>query len=90
MNCTLGDFAILTVSRAGNAGRVVRCVRFVGNKIWIGSPGEIRSIQETWEIAPPLMGSDGSTCTEVQDRHLRPVSGEPIDTVAAEGAAMTT
>lgn len=66
MNCKPGDLAVIVRSVAGNEGRIVRCIRFVGKvRGWVGD--------DRWETDQVLIGERGGKTNAVQDSCLRPL-----------------
>ena len=66
MNCKPGDLALIVYSRAGNEGKIVRCLRFIGHVPgWAG--------YDCWEIDQSIKGTFGDLTNTVQDAHLRPL-----------------
>jgi len=92
MNCKQGDLAIVVHSESGlNAGKIVRCVRWVGTLetnpatgfAW--TPG---ACHDFWEIDPPLLTNqlrNGKVVAKndplpvVLDSCLRPIRGDLLD-----------
>lgn len=72
MNCKPGDLAIIVQSKAGNEGKVVRIVKFVGQiHGWAGN--------DRWEIDQEIPSwPDGSSNT-AQDKNLRPLRDDEGD-----------
>jgi hypothetical protein len=77
MNCKQGDLAIQIRSSAGNEGRIVRCVRFIGHGRKRRPGGVMRDVPDLWEIDPPGRTWDGKWTNEVSDAWLRPIRPEP-------------
>lgn len=66
MNCKQGDLAIIVKSYAGNEGKIVRCLRYVGKvEGWIG--------RDRWETDTQIIGEFGSVTNTVNDSYLRPI-----------------
>lgn len=66
LNCKPGDLAVMVKSNAGNEGRVVRCIQFVGKVPgWVGD--------ERWEIDQVLPGFRGGKTNTAQDSMLFPL-----------------
>jgi len=74
MNCKQGDLAIIVRSEAGNEGKIVRCIRFLGDRLWISKDGSIKS-SPTWEINALLPSWNGDVDPRklLQDEVLRPL-----------------
>lgn len=72
MNCKQGDLAILVRSGSGNEGKIVRCLRFVGEVPgWYGD--------DRWETDTILPGCFGGKTNTAQDAWLRPLRGDLLD-----------
>lgn len=66
MNCKPGDLAIIVKSPAGNAGKIVRCIRFVGKVDgWVGN--------DRWETDSELPSTCGWVTRTMRDSYLRPI-----------------
>ena len=90
MNCKQGDWAIVVHSVAGNEGKIVRCVRLVGNELWVGPDG-IAELSATWELDRHLRNFGGDLTNRCMDKQLRPIrdndgedeilriAGRPVD-----------
>ena len=77
MNCKQGDLAVIVRSVAGNEGKIVRCVRFIGNEV--ASMGDGISIYAMWHVEPPIndwRGFAKSVCADAFMRPLRDSDGE--------------
>jgi len=66
MNCKQGDLAIVVRSCAGNEGKIVRCLRFIGKVK--GFAGDNR-----WETDTPLITNKGNYSATVKDAWVRPI-----------------
>jgi len=77
MNCKQGDLAILIRSTAGNEGKIVRCVRFIGHGRRRRPGNVMRDVPDLWEIDPPVRTWNGGPSVHVQDAWLRPIRPEP-------------
>ena len=66
LNCKPGDLAVIVRSDAGNEGRIVRCIRFVGKV-----PGWVDD--DRWEIDQVLKGHLGGKSKTVRDSRIRPL-----------------
>lgn len=81
MNCKQGDLAIIVKSYAGNEGKVVRCVEYLGEVGWLSVfTGQIEYVP-TWGIDVPLPGVEGAdwpipAIADYQLRPLRPDEGD--------------
>jgi hypothetical protein len=67
MNCKQGDLAVILWSGAGNEGKVVRCLEFVGQEFWDGG------LVGTWRIDRPLVGANFVCDSFIADDQLRPI-----------------
>lgn len=85
MNCKQGDMAIVVRSDAGNEGKVLTCVRYVGegklvNKTFVAyDPG-----RHIWEVDQSMyvIGVDGKhqgVSNYAFDSQLRPLRGDLTD-----------
>jgi hypothetical protein len=74
LNCKQGDLAIVVKSYAGNEGRIVRCVKFIGDQRHRFPGGAIRNIQNCWEVDQQLNTINvGIKSNIVGDERLRPI-----------------
>lgn len=73
IRCKVGDLAVVVRSDADNLGRIVRCVRLLGDFWWCDAQGGGARIAATWEIDVPLRGADGTVSREIADDQLRPL-----------------
>lgn len=80
MNCKPGDLAIIVWSAAGNEGKIVRCVRLLGERLWYG-PGEASMPYPTWEVDRDLHDWGGEVGRDVPDAQLRPIRDPGDDAV---------
>lgn len=80
MNCRQGDLAVIVRSEAGNAGKIVRCIRLIGLEEWFGLNGNL-ILDYTWEIDRPLKGWAGDESPKIRDGLLRPIRPQPDDAV---------
>lgn len=64
MNCKPGDLAVVVRSEAGNEGKIVRVIRFIGF-------GE-RFADDCWHVEPALRGTHRMH-NDVSDSRLRPI-----------------
>ena len=71
MNCKPGDLAIIVSSKAGNEGRIVRCLEFIG---------EVRGLEgrDRWRIDQAIKSEYTATFT-ANDSQLRPIRDQPGD-----------
>jgi len=84
MNCKQGDLAVLVKSTAGNEGKIVRCVRYVGRVNWNDGRGGSESL-ETWETDQLIRDASGVVEDSwYVDRDMRPIrsSDEPDETLS--------
>lgn len=66
LNCKQGDLAIITSSAAGNEGKIVRCIRFIGKVHgWDGT--------DRWEIDQENRGTWGGRTMTCRDSRMRPI-----------------
>lgn len=72
MNCKPGDLAVFVRSEAGNEGKIVRCVRFIGLRHWPIPDGQFID-DPSWEIDPPVLSSTGFLLDHAPDSFLRPI-----------------
>lgn len=76
MRCKQGDLAIITSSSAGNEGKIVQCVMYLG-KIGVYLPGGVTEIDHAWEIDRDLPSwTPGNTTRIFHDSQLRPLRGD--------------
>lgn len=68
MNCKQGDLAVIVKSYAGNEGKIVRCIDFIGD---VHGPHNI--IVPTWRIDRRLPHCEGGLDNRVGDFQLRPI-----------------
>ncbi len=66
MNCKPGDLALVVRSSAGNEGKVVTCIRFLGHMPgWKGD--------DRWELDLALRVNAGGSSNTARDADLRPI-----------------
>jgi hypothetical protein len=66
MNCKPGDLAVFVKSSAGNEGRLVTCLRFIGRvPDYRGS--------DYWETDTPVPSWFGDMASIARDSQLRPI-----------------
>jgi len=70
MNCKQGDLAIIVKSRAGNEGKIVRCLKLTGIKPYFGVDGSLRDVWE-WEIDSFVVNAGGKLVNYAPDDQLR-------------------
>lgn len=74
MNCKQGDLAIIVKSYAGNEGKVVRCVEYLGEVLWACSVTGLDKAEPTWRVDSLLPGPDGEQAVaKIADCQLRPL-----------------
>jgi hypothetical protein len=73
MNCKPGDLAVVVRSTCGNEGKVVRCVRYLGEVGCIQPDGALTGPFHAWEIDSWIRAWDGTLKREVFDKNLRPI-----------------
>lgn len=78
MNCKQGDLAIIVKSDAGNEGKIVRCVRYLGC-IAHRLPGGGLGYFDAWEIDIELPAWDGKKHKKARDIQLRPIRGDLLN-----------
>lgn len=77
MNCKQGDLAIVVQSLAGNEGKIVRCLEFVGTgrcdagTILVAPNG--RAHADLWRTDATIHTDTGSTTRLMSDSLLRPI-----------------
>ena len=72
MNCKPGDLAIIVKSHAGNEGKIVRCIKYIGKQYWELPNGQI-TLSHTWETDSLTKGYEGGLSPRIQDELLRPI-----------------
>lgn len=73
MNCKQGDLAIFVKSAAGNEGKIVQCVEYVGKKALHFPDGKIEEV-DCWITEPQFPGWSGQTKNVfTPDDFLRPI-----------------
>lgn len=73
MNCKEGDLAIFVRSFAGNEGKIVRCVKYLGMRRYASAPvGPFA----TWQIDRPMPLDTGGQAAIALDMCLRPIRGD--------------
>lgn len=66
MNCKPGDLAVAIKSEAGNEGRIMTCIRFLGSvRGYFGD--------DYWEVDRSLPGKFGNMEPIFRDSGLRPI-----------------
>lgn len=76
MNCKQGDLAIIVQSDAGNEGKIVRCVKYLGAFLYWGSGDDLI---DTWETDVALPSTTGELGYDVRDCQLRPLRGDLLN-----------
>ena len=71
MNCKQGDLAIVVRSYAGNEGKIVRCLRFVGSV-----PGYYLD-HDHWLVDTVITSNLGYKDPYFPDKILRPIRDQP-------------
>lgn len=71
MRCEPGDLAIVVKSNAGNEGKIVTCLKFVGKVP--GFYGE-----DYWETDTITVGDRGVANPYLRDSYLRPLRGSDL------------
>lgn len=82
LNCKVGDLAVIVKSRAGNLGKVIRCIEFLGVVQY-----QDLTYEASWRSDKKMMSSDGTMSDVLRDSQLRPLrdSDEPDETLAWAG-----
>jgi hypothetical protein len=71
MNCKQGDLAIVVHSTAGNEGKIVRCLEFIGTDR--DNEGCHMVGVDRWRVDRVLPTNARTLCDSVQDHRLRPL-----------------
>jgi len=72
MNCKEGEMAFIVRSDAGNEGKIVTCVKYLGRTWWRDNNG-ITFIDHTWRIDRKLPAWSGKMGDTIRDKQLRPI-----------------
>lgn len=85
MNCQPGDLAIIIKSFAGNEGKIVRCIKFIGSAC--SELGNLYCGTDYWLIDTHIQATDGSTGPVARDCYLRPIhpTDEPDEMLIITG-----
>lgn len=85
MNCKKGDMAVIIESCAGNEGKVVTCLEYVGNPECIEGNFLVRSANGWWRVdrelnSRSLLLGDMGTMHFARDEQLMPIGNadEPV------------
>ena len=78
MNCKPGDLAVLIRSRAGNEGKIVRCVR-LATSVEVMRENLSRAFGPIWLLDGPIIHTDGRAKPYAKDAWLRPIRPQPDD-----------
>lgn len=70
--CKVGDLAIVIHSKAGNEGKIIKCVRFIPNHRFDLPVGPM----DAWEMDRSLPCFPSGTNRFVPDAWLKPLRGE--------------
>lgn len=73
MNCKEGDLAIVIRSKCGNEGKIVRCVKYLGEIRLVSINLKVSDPTACWHIEPPLIGVFGKIGNGFPDRDLKPI-----------------
>jgi len=74
LNCKQGDLAFVVRSGAGNEGKIVRCVAWLGRPpLGHGDAG----LSDCWHVEPELPSRLGVINNACSDSRLRPIRGLP-------------
>lgn len=68
MNCKKGEMAIIVKSMAGNEGKIVTCLEFDPDKLFVNG-----NTAPAWRVDRYLQGAWGRTTCWVCDEFLRPI-----------------
>lgn len=79
MRCKQGELAIIVKSFAGNEGKIVRCVRYLGMLPW--ASGDDMVAAPTWGIDQELSNRYGFFSRCICDDQLRPIRDPGDDAV---------
>lgn len=72
MNCKPGDLAVVVRSYAGQEGKIVTCIEYVGRVVFDNGA----SHPDCWKVDPPLyVAKDRRKAHIVADSCLRPIRG---------------
>lgn len=77
MNCVPGDLAVIVRSHAGNEGKIVRCVRFVGTYTFLTANNATHTATDVWALDRRLVGCNGAYGGYIEDKCLRPIRDQP-------------
>lgn len=80
MNCKPGDLAIIVKSWAGNEGKIVQCVKYLGILATSDAFGNTTN-EPCWAIDRPLQDAVGGVDNILCDDQLRPIRPQPDDAV---------
>lgn len=72
MRCKVGDLAVIVRSRAGNEGKIVRCLEFRPAQGFIRLNGSTYKA-EAWRVDVALPTEANVLTSIVRDRNLRPI-----------------
>ena len=75
LNCKTGDLAIVVESDLGNEGKIVQCIKFIGDIAQRDSNGNIETVP-MWEVDRDLDGEGGNEIADYQLRPIRDSDGE--------------
>ena len=79
MNCKQGDLAIVVRSYAGNEGKIVTCVKYLGPTVF-RNPKNVHVSLDAWEVDIDINGWDGTTTIKTfPDCYLKPLRGDLLN-----------
>jgi hypothetical protein len=85
LRCKVGDLAVIVKSAAGNEGKIVRVVKFVGQ-----APSNHVPYNDMWEIDRKLPTNKGNLIDQISDSMLRPIQDSDLDDEALDWAGHPT
>ena len=71
LNCKAGDLAVFVKSTAGNEGKIVLCVRYLGVITLSNQNGHF--LAPAWEIDTHVPSWTGKLVNIISDEYLRPI-----------------
>ena len=75
MRCKPGDLAIIVESDLGNEGKIVQCVKLIGDLTQRDLHGNLETVP-MWEVDIDLDGEGDNTIADYQLRPIRDNDGE--------------
>lgn len=73
MNCVKGDLAVIIRSKCNNEGKIVHCVKYLGERQLVSINLKVSDPTPMWFIEPPLKGVFGNYGHNFPDRDLKPL-----------------